>query len=150
MGKIRESRNAVLTVVGVIAAFAVLAIVIIYLSGGIKQLTASFRGETETKEITEADGAFRVTSYDRFFEICSDVQAKEQKIRNAETELKKDDLSDQRKTVLEDSVFANENQRAELITQYNGLTSNKYRAAYKDKGLPDNLDESNHHTECKL
>lgn len=150
MSKVRDGRNAVLWVVGTIAAFTVLALVLVYVSGGISQLTASFRGKTEEKEITEADGAFRVTSYDRFFEICSDVQAKEQKIRNSEKALEDEGLSEQRRTVLEDSILANTNQRSELITQYNALTDNKYRTAYKDKGLPENLDEEADRTECKL
>lgn len=146
----KDGARIVLWSVAVVVLIAFLYIIGAYAIGGASQITAPFRGKTAEKNLTEADGAFRVTSYGRYFDLCASVQAKEGKIRNINKQLDRDGLSEVRRQQLEDAVLANENQRTELIAQYNGLTSNKFNSAYKDKGLPYNLDEADPRTECKI
>lgn len=151
VGNVKDGAKGTLIFVVCLTGFALVATLVIYLTGGVKQITASFRGETAEKERTVADGAFRVTSYEKFFDLCSAIQAKEARIRNTEAQLDrmKDTLTPFDEERLNGAVLANQNQRAELITQYNALTSNKFRSAYLDAGLPTDIDETNPTTECK-
>lgn len=149
LSNLKEGTKIFLGLVVLVVVVALLYIVGAYAVGGASQITAPFRGKTDEKNRTVADGAFRVSSYEDFFTKCASIQAKEASIRNINKQLDSKTLSQARREQLEEAVLANENQRSSLIAQYNAMTSNKFRSAYLDKGLPVDIDENNPATLCK-
>lgn len=149
LSNFKEGTKIFLGVVALIVVVGVLWVVGAFVVGGASQITAPFRGKTSEKNKTVADGAFRVSSYEDFFTKCASIQAKESSIRNIDDELKSTTLSETRREQLDEAVLANKNQRSSLIAQYNAMTSNKFRSAYLDKGLPLDIDETDMHTLCK-
>lgn len=104
--------------------------------------TADFRGETEMIELVEADGSFRLVSYDHFFDLCAAVQTKEAEIVNAE-----DSDVPNRDTVL----LALRNQRAGLINDYNAdARKARTRGQFRDLSLPDRLSVDAVMTNCEV
>lgn len=114
-----------------VLAFIALVIGLIYLTGGIQQLTAPFRGETQEKEITEADGRYRIDAYEKFYDLNAQVESKDTEIctMEANTSLPKD----QRET----NVLALTNKRTELVNEYNAdARKEDTRAKFKASDLP--------------
>ena len=114
-----------------LAVVIVLLIGAIYLTGGIKQLTAPFRGETQEKELTEADGNYRIAAYEEFYDLNAQIEAKEIEIcaMKSNTSLP----VDQRET----NVLALTNKRTELVAEYNADASKTdTRAKFKASDLP--------------
>lgn len=141
-------RTLTLTIASVLAV-AVLFVTVVYGFGMLQRGTADFRGETGQIEQTEANSDYRIAAYDHFYDLCASVQSLESKIDNMTNELALTKES-QREIVLNTSITASKNKRAELITSYNAdarkeATQGQFRAS----DLPYNIDENGEETLCE-
>jgi hypothetical protein len=92
--------------------------------------TASVRGSSNA-EVQIESAASRIANYNKFFDLCAAVQAKEDAIdllkANASMDDEKRDMA----------ITANQTQRANLIAEYNAAASKDYTAArFKSSDLP--------------
>lgn len=140
--------------VGVAAAALAVVVVIglmwVFGWGFMAQTTAPWRGETDKKERVEGSGSYRIAAYDHFFDLCSSVQTKEASIENLRAELKADPPpSEQRKTVIQASLSALMNSRAEAINEYNADARKEYtKGQFRDSDLPFQLRMKELNTTC--
>lgn len=112
--------------------------------------TAPLRGETEVREQTVADGTYRIAAYERFYDLCASIQAKETAITNLRAELETGPPPD-RVTQVNASITANQNQRNASIQRYNAEarmegTLGQFRAS----DLPFELDPNEEVTTCTV
>lgn len=133
-----------LIIVPIIAAF----IVAVYGGGFLQRMTADFRGETSQIEQTQADADYRISAYDQFYDKCSGVQSLESKIENLTDELE-DAEDEKRKSVLNTSITASKNKRAEMINDYNAdARKEATRGQFRASDLPYELSEEEEETSC--
>lgn len=137
---------------GIALAVPVLLVALIFGSiygvGWVKQITADFRGETEQKEQTIADGSYRIVAYEHFFDLCAAVQTAEDSIASLEAELDTEPPQG-RVTQINASITALRNSRADLINQYNADAAKEdTRAAFHSSDLPYQLDNDTEETTC--
>lgn len=130
-----------------VAGLLALVLATILAVGGIKWITASFRGEVDARERTEASGAFRLATYEEFFDLCADVQSKESAIRNLKEE-EAEGASEQRQATIAQSITALRNVRAESINTYNSKAAQEHRESFVDANLPAHLDINAEETAC--
>lgn len=131
-----------------VAGLLALVLAMILAVGGVKWITASFRGEVDARERTEASGAFRLATYEEFFDLCADVQSKESAIRNLEEEA--ESASEQRQATIAQSITALRNVRAESINTYNSKAAQEHRESFVDANLPARLDIDIEETTCTM
>lgn len=94
--------------------------------------TASFRGGSEAERAIES-GQSRIELYNRFFNLCSGVRAKEAAI----VTLSKSSMDPK---LRQTSIDSNQISRSNLIEEYNALAASSYTAArFKDSGLPERI-----------
>ncbi len=136
-----------MTVIGIITAL-VLGTGTMLATGTLQKWTANFRGDVKAKEQTKGSGAFRVATYNDFFNLCSAVQSDEDAIRNAEAEIKGEGTTAARKSRLQQVITATKNTRAENVRDYNAKAGNEYKAPFKSNDLPVRLDIADFNTEC--
>lgn len=137
---------------GVLGFVAIVAIVLalLFTTGLIQRGTAEFRGETKQIESTKANSNYRIAQYEHFYNLCASVKSLESKIENMTDELSTVDET-QRKTVLNTSITASKNKRAELINQYNADARKEgTMAQFKSSDLPYSLDENEEVTVCEV
>lgn len=121
---------------------------VMFATGSIQKWTADWRGDVKAKEQTKANGAFRVGTYNDFWNLCSAVQSDEDSIRNAEEEMNAKETTADRKAKLRQIITATKNTRAENVRDYNVKAQNEYKAAFQDTDLPYALNINNYSTEC--
>lgn len=139
---------AVLVGIGVIVVALIIGLVGIFGFGWLSNSTANFRGEVSKRNLVEANGAYRIAAYDHFFDLCQQVQAKEASITNVQDELKTT-TDQQRALILNASITALRNSRADLITQYNTDSDKSYtEGQFKSSNLPYTLVVSQENTVC--
>lgn len=128
-----------LVVWGIMAAFGI---------GLYSKATAEVRGQTSQRELTQANGQYRIAKYNYFYDMCAAVQSREGEIRNIQAEL--DTATDPgRKLQLQSAITAQRNSRTELITQYNAEASKTDTAAkFKASDLPYSLNDAQETTTC--
>lgn len=134
--------------VGAIILALIIGAVGIFGFGWLSNSTANFRGNVAKRNLVEANGSYRIAAYDHFFDLCQQVQAKEASITNVQDELKtaKDP---QREVVLNASITALRNSRADLITQYNADSDKSYtEGQFKSSNLPYQLYVTQENTTC--
>lgn len=142
-------KRPILATILILLSVAVLLIVSIYGFGFLKRATADFRGETDKIEQTKASGDYRIASYDHFFDTCASIQSIESKIINMEEELESVE-SEQRKTVLNTSITASKNKRADLIASYNAdARKEATRGQFRASDLPYEINENEEETICE-
>lgn len=135
------------------AVFAAVIAVALFLAavygGGLMQrMTADFRGETGQIEQTQADADYRISAYDQFYDKCAGIQTLESKITNLSDELEETE-DEQRKSVLNTSITASKNKRAELINDYNAdARKEATRGQFKASDLPYEIDINEEGTAC--
>lgn len=135
------------------AVFAAVIAVALFLAavygGGLMQrMTADFRGETGQIEQTQADADYRISAYDQFYDKCAGIQTLESKITNLSDELEETE-DEQRKSVLNTSITASKNKRAELINDYNAdARKEATRGQFKASDLPYEVDINEEETTC--
>ncbi len=127
-------KKIIISTIASLLLIAVVFLVVVYVFGFLQRETADFRGETGQIEQTKANSSYRIASYDQFYDKCASVQSLESKITNMEEELALTGDDAQRKTVLNTSITASKNKRAELITSYNAdarkeATQGQFRAS---------------------
>lgn len=127
----------------IIASLAVLCIIYliaVYGFGFMQRETADFRGETGQIEDTQANSSYRISAYDDFYDSCASVKSIESKIENLVDELENAEEA-QRKSILNTSITAAKNKRAELIESYNAdARKEATRGQFKSSDLPYELD----------
>ncbi|MFH8483131.1 hypothetical protein [Streptomyces sp. NPDC018055] len=131
-----------------IACCAILAAAL--LSAGIfalRWVTADVRGEASKREQTIANGAFRIATYEEFYDLCAAVQTSEQQLKALQTELDGKPSPD-REERLRSSITAVTASRAESITTYNSKATQEHRTAFQDARLPYTLDITTKETTC--
>lgn len=134
-----------LVIFGALLAFLVITG---FATGTIQKWSADWRGDVAAKEQTKANGSFRVSTYNDFFNLCSSVQSDEDAIRNAQDEMKDPDTTPDRKAKLRQNITATKNTRAESIRDYNAKAANEYKAAFRSQDLPASLSINNYNTQC--
>jgi hypothetical protein len=130
---------ATLLVFGTITTFA---------TGQLQKWTADFRGGVKAKEQTTGNGAFRVNTYNHFFNLCASVQSTEDAIKNARDEMADKETTAERKAKLRQNITALNNSRAEDIRTYNADSANEYKGAFQSNDLPFTLNVAAERTEC--
>ncbi|QEQ93630.1 membrane protein [Streptomyces phage Zuko] len=133
-----------LALVSVLAA----STITLFATGTIQKWTADFRGGVKAKEQTTGNGAFRVNTYNHFFNLCASVQSDEDAIKNAQDEMADKETTADRKAKLRQVVTALKNTRAENIRQYNADSANEYKRAFQSNDLPVTLNVGAERTEC--
>ena len=132
----------------VIGAVVTVVVLTIYISGGILQSTADFRGQTQEKERVNADGTYRITNYDYFYRTCNSIQAKNEKISLLEEQVRATDDENQ-KAGYEAGLLAEKQTKAELVAEYNAKVSQQNTAGqYRDAGLPAHIDTDDMEVSC--
>lgn len=129
-----------------LVSIAALGVFCTFLFGGGSWLTAPFRGASEKREQTTGSGAFRIATYQRYFDLCTAVQNAEASLKALEEE--KPDASDTRKAQIATSATAIKAQRAASVNEYNSMSAQEHREPFKDKNLPYKLDVADTATVC--
>lgn len=134
---------------GISIALGVAALVVVIVLGAMwifgfglfQRSTANFRGGTAANERIFADPDTRLSAYSHFFDLCSQVQSDESRIKNLEAELSGQPApSEARVGQIQASITAVRNQRAENINRYNTDSAKDYTIAhFKDLDLPTRL-----------
>lgn len=143
----RGDLSWVVIIGGFIVGIIAMMFIGVYGLGWFQKSTANFRGDVKVKESTRANGAYRIATYDHFFDLCSGVQSLEASVANEEAEMKT--ASDARKAQLAATITAQYNRRAELINQYNADASKDYtQGQFRDSDLPYRLYLTVKETQC--
>ena len=140
------SRALGYTILGIVG-LAVLTLIAIFAFGGVSQLTAGFRGDTDKKNRTVGSGAFRIATYEEFFDLCASVQTAEQQLKALQEELDGKPSTD-RAEKIRTSMTAVKASRAESVTTYNAKATQEHRTAFQDADLPYKLDVNAEETQC--
>lgn len=141
-------KNALIATLSVVTVVVVFLIAV-YGFGFLQRGTADFRGETKQIENTKANSSYRIAAYDQFYDKCASVQSIESKIKNMESELEGTE-GVQRKSVLNTSITAAKNKRAEMIASYNAdARKEDTRGHFKASDLPYELNENEEETVCE-
>ncbi|PXY21148.1 hypothetical protein [Prauserella muralis] len=136
-----------LAAVALIVAAAIAAMAI-FGWGWFKRSTAEFRGTTEQRERTVADPDYRITAYDRFFDLCAAVQSKEATLAALQDELGTEPPTT-RVTQIRANLTAVTAARAADINQYNADAEKAGTAGqFRASNLPYRLDINDKETQC--
>lgn len=119
-----------------------------FATGTIQKWTADWRGDVKVKEQTKANAAFRINTYNHFFNLCASVQSDEDAIQNAKDELADKGTTDARAAKLRQVMTALKNSRAENIRTYNADSANEMKGAFQSNDLPVSLNVGAERTEC--
>ncbi|CAL9609114.1 hypothetical protein SUDANB1_05588 [Streptomyces sp. enrichment culture] len=130
-----------------IGGLAVLALIATFAFGGVSWVTAPFRGEVDKRERTEGNGAFRIATYEEFFDLCASVQTAEQQLKGLQEELDGKPSADRAERI-RTSMTAVKASRAESISTYNSKAGQEHRTAFQDAALPYKLDVTAKETQC--
>ena len=121
----------------------VILVVLLIVGGlGLRWVLAGPTGAVEQREKTIGDGDYRIAAYDQFYNLCGDIQAKEDQIKNTEErETTKGSNSGFTEAQKASILLALENSRASLIREYNADASKAdTRANFMASDLPYQLD----------
>ena len=146
MGELREGERIGTWLVSGVVGLAVLYMVGAFAFGGAGWITAPFRGEVEERERTVASGAFRLTTYEEFFDLCEAVQNAEGTIQVLQQE--RGSASEARRDRIDESITALRATRIESVNEYNTKAAQEHRAPFRDKDLPYRLDAAAEKTTC--
>ncbi|GGX27962.1 hypothetical protein GCM10010297_56680 [Streptomyces malachitofuscus] len=146
MGQLRQGARTGTWAIGGVAGLAAVYVAGVFVFGGAGWITAPFRGEVEERERTVGSGAFRLTTYEEFFDLCEAVQNAEGTIRVLQQE--RGTASDTRRNQIDQSITALRATRIESVNDYNTKAAQEHRAPFRDKGLPYRLDTAAESTTC--
>lgn len=130
-----------------VALAALLAVAAAFAFGWAQRATASFRGATAEREMTQADGRFRLATYEEFHNLCAAVQNAEAQITALESELETGPPQ-ARVTHINSSLTAVRSARASNINDYNSRAAQEHRAAFHSNDLPETLSLDTEETSC--
>ena len=146
MGELREGARIGTWLVCGVVGLAVLYMVGAFAFGGAGWITAPFRGEVDERERTVASGAFRLTTYEEFFDLCEAVQNAEGTIQVLQQE--RGSASEARRDRIDESITALRATRIESVNDYNTKAAQEHRAPFRDRDLPYRLDAAAEKTTC--
>lgn len=120
---------------GICLALAV-PFALIYYFSAVSTNTAEVRGQAGQKERVVADEDYRVANHRYFYDLCADIQARQQNIE-----------------VLEDGGYkqeaaANRMQLNEMASEYNAASADQQRANFKEDELPYRIDPEKEVESC--
>lgn len=142
-------RNKIAIIAVVIILIITAILISVYGGGLLQRITADFRGETSQIEQTQADANYRISAYDRFYDKCAGVQSLESKIENLSDELESTE-DEKRKSVLNTSITASKNKRAQMINDYNAdARKEATRGQFRASDLPYELSVEEEETSCE-
>lgn len=132
--------------IGILAGVLALILVLTYALGGINLITAPFRGHVEKEERVQS-GDYRISAYDQFYDLCSSVQADEDRINNLEDEL--ETAAEDRAAQVKTTITAVKNSRSGKIREYNADARKEgTRGQFRSSDLPYELD-NDEETTCE-
>lgn len=137
MTKTQNERGAL--GVGAAVVLGVLGLVVLVVGGYfIQYVTAEPRGKLDQREKTIANGDYRIAAYDSFYNLCGNIQAKEDAIKNTEERATTESTESGFSPAQKDSILlALKNSRASLIRQYNAdATKADTKANFLASDLP--------------
>ncbi len=146
MGDLREGARLGAWAVGGIVSLAVVYVIGVFVFGGAGWVTAPFRGEVQERERSVGSGAFRLTTYEEFFDLCVAVQNTEGTIKALQQE--RASASPTRKAHIDQSITALRATRIESVNDYNAKAVQEHRAPFRDKSLPYRLNAAAEKTTC--
>ena|SRR5215212_9669146 len=116
-------------IVAAIVLFILLGLGITFLSGGLTILMAPFQGQVEKSQKVEGSGDYVVAQHDYFYNLCSDIQTKQDNIKTLEAAGEKD------------AVTANQLELNRLVNKYNADAANNYtKGQFREDELPYHID----------
>lgn len=122
--------KTVALVIGAFIAIVGISVGLMYLFGFISMGTAEFRGNVGVVEDTRANSAFRIQAYERFFNLCAEVQSLESRIALLDNGVPLSDKESKERRGLQGI-------RASRIAQYNNDARKDYTVGqFRDSGLP--------------
>lgn len=120
----------VLMVVGVVGALVAFAAVMF----AIQWFSAPARGALQAREQIQS-GANRITQYNKFFNVCADIQAKEDAIRIMDRSLSTAAVDDHERILI--NITALQTLRVKAIRQYNADAAKSYtNGQFRASDLP--------------
>lgn len=121
--------------VGLAVVLGVVGLVVLVVGGYLIQYyTADARGAVDQREKTRADGNYRIAAYDKFFDQCSAIQAKELTIDGLDAREVSPEFTQGMKDA---AITAQQNTRISLITQYNADAAKEdTRGHFQSSNLP--------------
>lgn len=129
-----------------IVALVILVVIISVSVWAFKASTQEVRGQVNQGERTKANADYRIASYDRFFNLCAAVQAKEEAIKAVEQQ---DATTPQQQTQKSANLTALRASRAALINQYNADAAKEgTRGQFQASTLPHTLNLNQESTTC--
>jgi hypothetical protein len=147
----KDTGEAVFKPVGLVIGVVLLVVGLIFggvwFAGMFSSTTAETRGSTEQRERNQADGAFRQSAYEEFFDLCASAQSAEAQIKNLKDELETKPSED-RVERINTSITALRGSRAEAINTYNSKAGQKHRAQFQASNLPTRLNLADEETQC--
>ncbi len=136
------------SIIGTVGLIVVAILAVILVVGGIKFVTADFRGQIDKREKVNADGGYRIAAYEEFYKLCSTVQAKNDEIGNLEAAVETAS-DDERKAELEGAILAQRNTKAELVREYNAKAAAEgTRGQFRDSELPYEINSNQEDVQC--
>lgn len=140
MRALRIGGFAVVAIVGVVILTLLISSMAIFGWGFWTRSTADYRGQTAAIERTKADADFRISSYQKFFDLCGRVQAQEDRIRI---------LADSTSPNAATDLVAVRSIRADLVREYNNLATRDFtEGQFRASQLPYQLAIDNEETSC--
>lgn len=142
-----EASRALRYTIAGIVLLALVYVAGVFAWGGASWSTAPFRGENEARDRTVGSGEFRISTYEEFFDLCAAVETKEDEITALQDELDTKP-SEYRTEQINTSLTALRATRSELVNDYNAKSRQEHRKAFRDAGLPAELDTDAKETTC--
>jgi len=117
--------------------------------GFFQRSTANFRGQTAAIEKTKANADFRIQSYQKFFNLCGEIQAKEDQARIFQAQLDADKRAGINNPDHQTNLNAVLATRASLVREYNNLATRGFtEGQFRDSNLPYQININNMETQC--
>lgn len=136
-----------ITALFVLILFGGMGIAAVFGHGWFVDHTANRTGKTQMEQQINGNGSYRIAAYNHFYDLCAGVQTKEASIANLKAELPTD--GPDRKPIVQASITALENQRADDINTYNAdAHKSDTLAQFRASDLPFQLDPTEDHTTC--
>lgn len=143
MNKFKIAGSGILAAIAGIAIIVLLALGIMWGTGTFSKETANFRGGVAATEKVFANGANRIAAYEKFYNLCASVEAKEATIKNIEAENANPLTSDERKQTNLITLTALKSSRSQAVTQYNAdANKTDTQANFQASNLPYMLSET--------
>lgn len=151
---LKDASGGTLWVIGLGAVGIVVVLVLITMwtfgFGWWSKSTANFRGEVGVAEQTKANANFRIQAYDNFFNLCSAVQADEDRLEAQSSLL--DQTTDQaERQRIARTMAAIQGSRGQKIRRYNANARKEWTVGqFRANDLPFALDPTQERTSCTV